>query len=681
VEARTVRVGAGFAVLVLVGCATHEARLPDPGRSATPAPPPPAAPSAAAFLSLPPDERHAVVPGKGLCGIELGKSTGEDVLRVFGADTQYVGRTTGQVPEKILGILYPTPGRYSTERPGFAFDIQGRLTRIDASVYPYELRLPGGVGINSTRGEVLAALGTDYVLDDYGFKTLTYPRLGLTVNLKDSGLGIVLGFTATLPWKRERPHPAPVGETPAQGPPLLLVPGAGVAGLVIGKSKLEDAVGVFGGDGYVQGSANDIAFLSYDEDKDGWHLETPRNRRRPQALFFGQDGVLWKIRIGPQQTEFKTQGGLGIGATKDDLTRVLGADFSCDPFDPSVLDYAERGISCVVSPKTQRVEAIDITAAVRPAWKGAPPEVPATPPVAVAPQPSLPASPEAPAPPPASPEAPAPPPASPEAPALPPAPPAPPAKVTPAAGATFVLIVGVNDYDDPKIPRLHFAEADAREVFGFFATEPRSPAEADRVQLVAGKNATRANVLGAIREHLQAKAVRPEDMVVLYFAGHGFSDANGTYLACRDTSLAQLPETSISLETLASAWTRIRAGRKVLIADACHSGGLEGLRGIGGVALAPESGPSRASSLTIAATGANELSTEDERLGHGVFTLALLRGLRGEADTDKDGRVSGDELGEFLRREVPAVAARANGNQTPVVRSSRGDLPIWLTRP
>ncbi|MBI3723568.1 PDZ domain-containing protein [bacterium] len=111
-----------------------------------------------------------------------------------------------------------------------------------------------------------------------------------------------------------------------------------------------------------------------------------------------------------------------------------------------------------------------------------------------------------------------------------PKPPAPaPPTGTPGAGGTFVLVVGVNEYKDPKIPKLKLAEDDARAVYSFFATEEKSPTAADRVKILRGADATRLGILKAIREHLTAKATRAEDTVILYFAGHGFADAKETY--------------------------------------------------------------------------------------------------------------------------------------------------------
>jgi hypothetical protein len=260
-------------------------------------------------------------------------------------------------------------------------------------------------------------------------------------------------------------------------------------------------------------------------------------------------------------------------------------------------------------------------------------------------------------------------------------PPAPPTAAGPDQGRVFVVVIGVNEYDDKKVPALRFAEQDARSVYGFFATDRKSPTIRERVHLLLGKDATRQGILRAIREDLITQATRPDDLAILYFAGHGFQDADDTYLAGADAQLASLPETAISGATIAEYWKKILAGRKVFLVDACHSGGIEGVRGIGGVVRAPaatEADRDR-TSLTIAATGPSELSTEDPNLGQGVFTLALLKGLRGEADADKDGRVTGEELGVYLKTEVPSLAAQASGKQTPTITTS-GGATIWLSK-
>lgn len=252
-----------------------------------------------------------------------------------------------------------------------------------------------------------------------------------------------------------------------------------------------------------------------------------------------------------------------------------------------------------------------------------------------------------------------------------------PAATPQGEGRTFVLAIGINAYTDGSIPALRFAENDAKDIFRFYATEKRSPAEPDRVYRLVGAEATRAGILRAIREKLARNAVNANDTAILFFAGHGFADAHTTYIAPVDTERASLPETAISASQLAEAWGGVRAGRKVMLVDACRSGGLDGdgMRGIGGVSQAPELAVAServagagGRAVMIAAAGESELSTENADLEHGCFTLGLLNGLRGDADRDGDGRVTDQELGSFLTAEVPALAARVGGKQTPDVK-------------
>ncbi|MGE0711793.1 MAG: SUMF1/EgtB/PvdO family nonheme iron enzyme [Planctomycetota bacterium] len=250
-------------------------------------------------------------------------------------------------------------------------------------------------------------------------------------------------------------------------------------------------------------------------------------------------------------------------------------------------------------------------------------------------------------------------------------------------GRTFVLVVGIDDYADPKIPRLKYAEADAQAVYRFYAQDPGSPTTSDRVKVLLGKQATQRELLRAIEEHLVRHATRPEDTAVLYFAGHGFADAQTTYLAGQDTELDYLGSTAITQDQLQGLWNRLRARTRVLVADACHSGGLGGLRGgpggFGKRVVKDSAGALR--SLVIASAGENELAAEDRRAGRGVFSAALVAGLRGAADRDRDGAVSASELAAYLKDEVPSQAAAVGGKQTPEVVLSPGAGALRLSTP
>ena len=86
----------------------------------------------------------------------------------------------------------------------------------------------------------------------------------------------------------------------------------------------------------------------------------------------------------------------------------------------------------------------------------------------------------------------------------------------------------------------------------------------------------------------------------------------------------------------------------------------------------------------MAASAENQLSWEDEGLGHGIFTHFLIQGLKGKADANGDYKVTAEELYEYVREEVPKyVRKRFHAEQEPqllgkgvgYVEVARGNMP------
>lgn len=267
-----------------------------------------------------------------------------------------------------------------------------------------------------------------------------------------------------------------------------------------------------------------------------------------------------------------------------------------------------------------------------------------------------------------------------------------------AVGELYVLAVGINDYDDLDIPDLCFAENDAERFGAFFADHERSPCKKENVRCLRGEEVNRASFLKAIDEHLVRQATDENDMAVLLFSGHGFSDgAGGYYLATRETEMANLAYTSVSLTDLKGVWGKISARRKVFFADACHSGGLTGLKGIStneihlglkdldiqrenhGDQQVDEASMGYGQYL-IASCSANQGSLEAEDLQGGLFTSCLLDGLLGAAESDRDARISMDELIRFLKTALPREAKKRGKTQTPLVEVYSSEGSLLLTK-
>jgi len=147
----------------------------------------------------------------------------------------------------------------------------------------------------------------------------------------------------------------------------------------------------------------------------------------------------------------------------------------------------------------------------------------------------------------------------------------------------FVLVVGISEYQDPRIRDLRVCHKDAANMFIALNESRRLTGGIVLVE----QRVTRANVQQAFRE---LKAVsKPGDEIIIYWSGHGgtVADTDGDepdsieeFLVCYDTKLDDVQKTAITDDAM-GRWIQELDGRKiVVIVDACHSGGAADGKGI-----------------------------------------------------------------------------------------------------
>jgi uncharacterized caspase-like protein len=79
------------------------------------------------------------------------------------------------------------------------------------------------------------------------------------------------------------------------------------------------------------------------------------------------------------------------------------------------------------------------------------------------------------------------------------------------------------------------------------------------------------------------------------------------------------------------------------------------------------------STVIFTSSKGNELSQEDKNLKHGLFTYAIIQGMKGAADMDfgsgKNGIVTMKELDAYVSETVPILA---KGLQHPITDTPQG---------
>lgn len=240
-----------------------------------------------------------------------------------------------------------------------------------------------------------------------------------------------------------------------------------------------------------------------------------------------------------------------------------------------------------------------------------------------------------------------------------------PKATAPALPRGYALVIGIGKYKnlDPA-EYLRFPETDAEAIYRVLISPQGGAFPAENVHKLIGPQATLAQVRRELEEWLPSVA-GPQDRVVVYFAGHGFVYRGAGYLAPWDVDRGNIAETAYSMRTLGQVMgTKVKAQWKVLLADACHSAKItpETTNEDVGAELSKNTG-----FLTFTATTQRERSYEDPELatGFGLFSYFLVQGWQGNADADCDGRITADELIEYVRYQVRTYAQQRGAYQSP----------------
>lgn len=199
----------------------------------------------------------------------------------------------------------------------------------------------------------------------------------------------------------------------------------------------------------------------------------------------------------------------------------------------------------------------------------------------------------------------------------------------------------------------------------------RPEAAAELRALIGGREIlepTRGDLLDELEDFF-AQA-EPDDTTYLFLAGHGGNIEDGYFLFPADARARGAELRRGSLVDWRDVQDLIDAayGKRLLFVDTCHAANAVNPR------FRKDTADSRLIGFT--ATLEEDVAIERAELGHGVFTYALLEGLRGRADSEGSGvRLLG--LTDYVDTQVRRLS---NGKQIPVYHLP-STTNFVLTRP
>lgn len=248
------------------------------------------------------------------------------------------------------------------------------------------------------------------------------------------------------------------------------------------------------------------------------------------------------------------------------------------------------------------------------------------------------------------------------------------------------LLIGVGSHKfEPKLD-VPITVADAQSMANVLQDDRFCGYLQEKITLLHDETATTDGILGALAE--LGERTRVDDTVLIFYSGHGEYGADGNYyLISHDARIDNrkvVSGTGVSQAALLDKLSGIRAGRVLMIFNACHSGEISPTLGIEDE-LGAKSLPNTAAGALLA-TGSGRIIITACRegqysyIGDGQVTLfvqALVDSLQGKDVLPRGGYISAFNLYTAVYDMVSeTVSQRYNRQQEPELTVLKGVGPF-----
>jgi WD40 repeat protein len=231
----------------------------------------------------------------------------------------------------------------------------------------------------------------------------------------------------------------------------------------------------------------------------------------------------------------------------------------------------------------------------------------------------------------------------------------------------YAMVIGNNNFRDVS-QNLSLAIKDAQD-FSHILNTAAFPLYSD-IHITTLTDVTK-DVLVKEMEEIKMR-IKPEDIFLFYAATHGTVTDDLYYLFTADfDGDTRNPKSFTSSVELMEYSKALHALKQIFILDTCQSGSMQSI--VSGLYDTRISVLAKALGIHILSGTKAFQQAQDAYQGNGLFTYFVLQALRGEADSNKDKRITVYELTPYLIRMVKKAS---KGTQEPMIKNFGEDLPL-----
>lgn len=215
---------------------------------------------------------------------------------------------------------------------------------------------------------------------------------------------------------------------------------------------------------------------------------------------------------------------------------------------------------------------------------------------------------------------------------------------------TYLVSVGVADYSGypTKLNNLRLTTKDAQTIADLYAQNTTVD-----YAILLDEKATKSRIIKAINKVFSRAS--EDDIVVFFFSGHGYPGGFCAY------------DGNITYDKIRKAMAKSKSRNKMMFVDACRSGGMRVSETDSQSAITASK---KANVMLFLSSRTDENSIERRDMQNGFFTTYLSKGLKGNADVNRNRIITAKELFDFVHNGVSRIS---QGKQHPVMWGNFND--------
>ena len=239
----------------------------------------------------------------------------------------------------------------------------------------------------------------------------------------------------------------------------------------------------------------------------------------------------------------------------------------------------------------------------------------------------------------------------------------------------LALIIGVEGYKNTPAQAI-YADSDAK-MFRDYASEKLGIPD-NSIETLINDGAELTDMLLSVKNWLARSVKQDKTDVYVFFAGHGLASDDGQkmYLLPYDGSPQLLDRTAILRDELFSDIAAANPRSVTVFLDTCYSGTTRGTDML--VASRPIAIRAKQQNIpdgftVFTAAGGDQTAKPLEEAKHGMFSYFLMKGMEGDADSNRDNQITAAELHEYVEQNV---VQQSGGSQVPELQGDAGRVLV-----